>query len=1028
MPGPTGPSGDPGPTGPSGDPGPTGPAGIPNFTIDSSYSTGTLAYYHTGTNIIPAPRLVYEPTSGVLTIGSTSTFANGLKILNSVSQGAGSIEIAQYHNQVDSNNVVFFRARGTVDTPEPVLVGDEIGEMQWQTIDAYGNLRAGAQLTVVADQVLNTGNPGNTPMTFRFTTHNGTTFITRLAISSTGTLFFNRIAALASADIPETINVHSHLVPEHNNTYDLGSTSSQWRSLYVSTSTIYLGGNALSVSGGDLTLNGSTIQGGGATLGDRLTSSTFNVVLEGTTGTVSVPTAIISQGYQLVLAGSQYSYDIGRYLRVRDGDFPSHLHLDTADNTVYDIYLGDDGKYVKVEKDGNVVIGNNNNANMWTFDTAGSITFPDSTVQTTAWTGAGVPAAADRITTGSNSVIIDASGNLTLPTTSTIVATEGQSLTLKSYYNGAYNFFASDYGDLALNNYNDRAACSIYDSLGNLYVLGTVDTDPGNAGERMVLIKYSSAGDVLWSHSFVGDNSGYAPYQMIGESMAFDARGRLHILASSEGSWFTVMRVDVTGNPVLQKRGDINLGLQVTDLSIDSLGNVYILGDETVVYTQGSNPSFIMKLDSNFDLVWVKTIGTGSPISDNLQGQGHGSILVKNDIIYATGGVNTGPDWMWTVKMQTNGTVDWLNEGTYSTEFYTGLVGEGITVDNDGSVYVAAISNTTDGSSTLIKYDSNGNWLWGTKYNGFIGGGDIDVNWHNGFLYTSGAVHTTDENGPRQGFPGALHWAKINATTGEIVYQKVFGAPPVGGEDVWQYRGHDLGDVFNDRLSIAAFTYNSTASTMSNMLILQVPIDGSNTGTYGSYTYGDWTEAGVVLVGGTYLPIPPTTSSFLTTGSGVTVVSTSSYSGPGVASVTATTFLVVNTYTNYTTTISTGTSTITSTSTWSFGVTGDLTFPDGTISSGATLATPAGESFIVQVTSGALASPSNYVSNFRFSPDSGLVFPDNTAQSTAFRFVSPPTESTSTGVAGALAYNENFMYVCTATNSWQRIAWDNTPW
>jgi hypothetical protein len=59
------------------------------------------------------------------------------------------------------------------------------------------------------------------------------------------------------------VKVGTHLLPDANNTWDLGSTSTQWRSLYVSTATVYLGGNALSVAGGSLTLNGSTVGGGG---------------------------------------------------------------------------------------------------------------------------------------------------------------------------------------------------------------------------------------------------------------------------------------------------------------------------------------------------------------------------------------------------------------------------------------------------------------------------------------------------------------------------------------------------------------------------------------------------------------------------------------------------------------------------------------------------------------------------------------------------------------------------------------------
>jgi hypothetical protein len=55
-------------------------------------------------------------------------------------------------------------------------------------------------------------------------------------------------------------------------------------------------------------------------------------------------------------------------------------------------------------------------------------------------------------------------------------------------------------------------------------------------------------------------------------------------------------------------------------------------------------------------------------------------------------------------------------------------------------------------------------------------------------------------------------------------------------------------------------------------------------------------------------------------------------------------------------------------------------------------------------------------------------FADGTTQTTAFNIVSAPTASTSTGAAGAIAYDASYMYVCTTTNAWQRIAWDNTPW
>ena len=63
----------------------------------------------------------------------------------------------------------------------------------------------------------------------------------------------------------QTTSTYQDIIPAANLTYDLGSTSSQWRSLYVGTSTIYLGGTAISVSNGQLTVGGNPVSGGSST-------------------------------------------------------------------------------------------------------------------------------------------------------------------------------------------------------------------------------------------------------------------------------------------------------------------------------------------------------------------------------------------------------------------------------------------------------------------------------------------------------------------------------------------------------------------------------------------------------------------------------------------------------------------------------------------------------------------------------------------------------------------------------------------
>lgn len=43
-------------------------------------------------------------------------------------------------------------------------------------------------------------------------------------------------------------------------------------------------------------------------------------------------------------------------------------------------------------------------------------------------------------------------------------------------------------------------------------------------------------------------------------------------------------------------------------------------------------------------------------------------------------------------------------------------------------------------------------------------------------------------------------------------------------------------------------------------------------------------------------------------------------------------------------------------------------------------------------------------------------------------FSSVPTSSSDTGTIGQVAKDSTYLYVCVATDTWERIAWDTAPW
>ena len=90
-------------------------------------------------------------------------------------------------------------------------------------------------------------------------------------VANTGTLWYDTVGGrlyvgyddtfvdASPAPVLDLSTITQHILPGADLTYDLGSPSHQWRSLYVGTSTVYLGGVPLSITGSELTVNGTPL-------------------------------------------------------------------------------------------------------------------------------------------------------------------------------------------------------------------------------------------------------------------------------------------------------------------------------------------------------------------------------------------------------------------------------------------------------------------------------------------------------------------------------------------------------------------------------------------------------------------------------------------------------------------------------------------------------------------------------------------------------------------------------------------------
>ncbi|MCD4694740.1 MAG: SBBP repeat-containing protein [Bacteroidales bacterium] len=213
----------------------------------------------------------------------------------------------------------------------------------------------------------------------------------------------------------------------------------------------------------------------------------------------------------------------------------------------------------------------------------------------------------------------------------------------------------------------------------------------------------------------------------------------------------------------------------------DNLGNVYIAGwfesdsisfDGITLYNNGMRNVYVIKYDKFGNVEWGKSAtGTGyyeikgivADQNNNIFITGYYGYFGSPNITFGTTTLTRqGGDDIFLVKYDSNGSVLWAkSEGGSGYDY-----GKDITIDNDGNIYVTGyfrnseiilgtdtISNPSSAEDVLIiKYDNNGNVLWGRSAGSFNGydysysvAVDLSKNVYlTGFAYNSDIIFASD--------------------------------------------------------------------------------------------------------------------------------------------------------------------------------------------------------------------------------------------------------------------------------------------
>lgn len=264
------------------------------------------------------------------------------------------------------------------------------------------------------------------------------------------------------------------------------------------------------------------------------------------------------------------------------------------------------------------------------------------------------------------------------------------------------------------------------DNFSNVYITGSTkggfDGNTNKGSEDIFLIKYDSNGNKIWTRQ-LGSGGSENCY-----SVATDNLGNIYMSGYTEGSLdgnsniggkdIILVKYDSAGNKLWTKQigdsgNDISYGI-----TTDRYGNIYLTG---ATYNNSLDYDiFITKYDSTGAMLWEKKI---LAFDDN---EGYGIKTDGYGNVYVTGGTYGGFDGnthaggygtdVIITKYNTSGTKLWTKQFGSQGEDW----GHGITIDCYDNIYIAGYTDgNIDGNTRphgndmfIAKYDSAGNKTW----------------------------------------------------------------------------------------------------------------------------------------------------------------------------------------------------------------------------------------------------------------------------------------------------------------------------
>jgi len=255
-----------------------------------------------------------------------------------------------------------------------------------------------------------------------------------------------------------------------------------------------------------------------------------------------------------------------------------------------------------------------------------------------------------------------------------------------------------------------------FDKMGNYYVM-CISEDPGS-GMDFTILKYSSAGPLLWDYKFNGAMNGRD------EPLDFclDNEGSVYVTGKSQTSSFinscATIKLSSSGlmmwNKVLDNTSHIQS--EGNSIALDEAGNIHVAGS-------AGNPKEILLIKYNTHGEILHQVRYNQRKSSNSIAY---DIKIKNNKIIVCG-ESTQPDQDYDLMISCfdlDGKFNWmrLHNGNANTRD----MASSVHIDNNNNIYSTGFLESNLGKQDIVtlKYDMNGNLIWKTEFNGTANGYD----------------------------------------------------------------------------------------------------------------------------------------------------------------------------------------------------------------------------------------------------------------------------------------------------------------